>query len=76
MRISEVYAKTSNSSVYKKARKWVLESKCEIKCGYCPYHKHENWSRHNDSCNWKKYRRTQYKNKAIFSGEVIQLQPV
>lgn len=33
---------TSNSSVYNKARKHFLQSKGDIYCAYCKYHKGEN----------------------------------
>lgn len=63
MRWQKELHETSNSSVYKKARKLFLENNCSINCAYCPYHRRENFIRHNDHRTWKKYRKTQYKMK-------------
>lgn len=69
MRRIDEYRYTGNNVVYKKARKQVLENTGEIYCSYCPYNKGEN-SRLKDFKCWKRYRKTQYKNKDVFSGEV------
>lgn len=69
MRFKEEYNKASNSSVYNKARKLWLESEKLICCSYCPYHKNEN-RRTYDNRSWKRYRKTQYRKKDVFSGEV------
>lgn len=62
MRVSEEYKRTSNRAVYNRARKWILESKGEISCAHCRYHKGENgdYSYNSPTC-WKKSRKTQYK---------------
>lgn len=51
---------TTNSSVYNKAKKMVMENKGIINCSRCPYHRHENDVYYRDR-NWKIYRKTQYK---------------
>ena len=64
-KISEEYKTTSNSQVYSRSRKFMLESHSKICCGYCPYHKNENFKgkRQGVPQSWKKHRKTQYKVK-------------
>ena len=66
MKIIDEYRYTGNSSVYRKARKWYLESVCEIRCAYCRYHKGENdRGSYGTPQSWKKHRKTQYKVKNV-----------
>lgn len=66
-KIVDEYHNTSNRSVYNRARKYVLENKCEIHCAYCRYHKGENNRYHTwgKPQSWKKHRKTQYKCKVV-----------
>jgi len=51
---------TNNSHYYNKKIKFKRAVNCEIKCGLCPYNKHEN-SNHYPRKSWKHWRNTQYK---------------
>lgn len=54
---------TENNRVYKMAKKMFLESRGDISCSVCPYHRGENFRKgagHGVRC-WKNYRKTQYK---------------
>ena len=53
---------TNNSHIHKRLLKVYREQQGEIRCSYCPYHKHENltadsWCRKS----WKEHRQTQYR---------------
>lgn len=56
------YNRTTNSTVYRKMRKRYLTHIGKLRCEYCPYHKYENET-HKIKKNWKKYRKTQYRNE-------------
>jgi len=57
-------------SVHNKVRKDYLANKCIINCGFCRYHRGENFSFNGNS--WKKHRKTQYKTK----GKAVWQSPV
>lgn len=62
MKTHNLVGRTSNSSVYNKAKKLDLENSGEISCSHCAYRKKDNYrrsSRHKR--NWKNYRRNQYR---------------
>jgi hypothetical protein len=62
MRIKKLLKSTSNSSVYKKARKIYLARKGEVECEFCDYHRFENgWYYKYYDRSWKHSRKTQYK---------------
>lgn len=62
MRKSKALSKTeTNATCYNRIRKYVLENSGRIDCSHCPYHRYDNYT-NKDSRNWKRYRKTQYKN--------------
>ncbi len=63
MTVLEILKSTTNSAIYKKARKHFLEDEGDIRCSFCPYHDGENCRRHRKSKCWKRFRKTQYKTK-------------
>ena len=63
MKMKELLQTTDNSSIYNKVLKRFRESKGDIRCSVCPYHKCENDNGKRYLKNWKRYRRTQYKVK-------------
>jgi hypothetical protein len=61
MKLKRTLEETTNSSVYRKTLKLYLESIGEIKCSRCRMNKGCNRYAYTLQCNWKKFRKTQYK---------------
>lgn len=67
MRVNKVFTKLKtedNSRAEKILRKLSRVYNGEISCSICPVHKVEN-KKYKSQRSWKKYRKTQYKNKNV-----------
>jgi hypothetical protein len=59
----KIMDETTNSNTYNKAKRHYIDEQ-DGKCSWCPWHRGHN-QRHNVARNWKKYRKTQYKDAPI-----------
>ena len=60
---------TDNPKTYRNSRKRVLNRTGAIKCSLCPYHRHENATRHAPRKSWKfKTKKEKQYKKAVENG--------